>query len=138
MMNRSYRELVRLNTFEERFRYLSIAQRVGEATFGGHRWLNQWFYKLPEWLEVRDQVIIRDDGCDLGFTGRDITGQAIYVHHINPLSIEDIEEKSWKCFDPNNLICCSYNTHQAIHYGDESLLIKELTERRPNDTCPWK
>lgn len=133
----TYSKLIELPTFTERFDYLSLKGVVGESTFGGSRYLNQLFYNSKEWKEVRDVVIMRDEGCDLGCLDRPITG-TIYIHHINPIRKEDILTRSWKVLDPENLICVSFNTHQAIHYGDRSILIPDLVERYPNDTCPWK
>lgn len=133
----TYSNLVELPTFAERFDYLALNGVVGEPTFGGSRYLNQLFYNSKEWKEVRDIVIMRDEGCDLGCLDRPITG-TIYIHHINPIRKEDILTRSWKVLDPENLICVSFNTHQAIHYGDRSILIPDLIERYPNDTCPWK
>lgn len=133
----TYSNLVELPTFAERFDYLALNGVVGESTFGGSRYLNQLFYNSKEWKEVRDVVIMRDEGCDLGCLDRPITG-TIYIHHINPIRKEDILTRSWKVLDPENLICVSFNTHQAIHYGDRSILIPDLIERYPNDTCPWK
>lgn len=133
----TYSKLIELPTFTERFDYLSLKGVVGESTFGGSRYLNQLFYNSKEWKEVRDIVIMRDEGCDLGCLDRPITG-TIYIHHINPIRKEDILARSWKVLDPENLICVSFNTHQAIHYGDRSILIPDLVERYPNDTCPWK
>lgn len=133
----TYSKLIELPTFTERFDYLSLKGIVGESTFGGSRYLNQLFYNSKEWKEVRDIVIMRDEGCDLGCLDRPITG-TIYIHHINPIRKEDILTRSWKVLDPENLICVSFNTHQAIHYGDRSILIPDLVERYPNDTCPWK
>lgn len=140
---RTYSELVTLPTFEERYRYLRLGGRVGEDTFGFDRYLNQAFYKSDEWLAIRDYVIIRDTGyndyCqDLGMpSGHDIHGR-ILVHHMNPITKEDILENSKWLLDPEYLICTIKNTHDAIHYGDERLLIKAPVERRPNDTCPWR
>lgn len=133
----TYSNLVELPTFAERFDYLALNGVVGESTFGGSRYLNQLFYNSKEWKEVRDIVIMRDEGCDLGCLDRPITG-TIYIHHINPIRKDDILTRSWKVLDPENLICVSFNTHQAIHYGDRSILIPDLIERYPNDTCPWK
>ena len=133
----AYSKLIELPTFAERFDYLALNGVVGETTFGGSRYLNQLFYNSKEWKEVRDIVIMRDEGCDLGCLDRPITG-TIYIHHINPIRKEDILARSWKVLDPENLICVSFNTHQAIHYGDRSILIPDLVERYPNDTCPWK
>lgn len=137
MIVKSYSEMIALPTFIERYRYLQLGGRVGEETFGFDRWLNQKFYKDPEWLSVRDKVIIRDNGCDLGMEGHEIYGK-ILVHHINPITKEDILRRSRTLFDPENLICTIKNTHDAIHYGDESLLIIAPTIRTRNDTCPWK
>ena len=139
---RTYSELITLPTFEERYRYLRLGGKVGEDTFGFDRYLNQEFYKSDEWLELRDYVIIRDTGCndycqDLGIDGRDIRGR-IRVHHMNPVSKDDILKRTKFLLDPEYLICTTKNTHDAIHYGDESLLITAPIERRRNDTCPWK
>lgn len=137
MIVKSYSEMIALPTFIERYRYLRLGGRVGEETFGFDRWLNQKFYKDIEWMRARDKVIIRDNGCDLGMEGHEIRGR-IYVHHINPITKEDILRRDPCLFDPENLICTIKNTHDAIHYGDESLLIVAPTIRSPNDTCPWK
>ncbi len=136
---RTYSELITLPTFEERYRYLKLDGRVGEDTFGFDRYLNQLFYKDKElWLPVRDEVIIRDCGCDLGIIDREIKGQRILVHHMNPISKEDILNRTEYLINPEYLICTTKNTHDAIHYGDESLLIAVPPERTRNDTCPWK
>lgn len=137
MIVKTYSELIALPTFIERYRYLRLGGRVGEETFGFDRWLNQKFYKDIEWMRARDKVIIRDNGCDLGMEGHEIYGQ-IYVHHINPITKEDILRRDPCLFNPENLICTIKNTHDAIHYGDESLLIIAPTIRTRNDTCPWK
>ncbi len=137
MIIRTYSELSKLKTFEERYRYLRLNGKVGEETFGFDRWLNQRFYKDPEWLSIRDKVIIRDNGCDLGIKDRKITGRII-VHHMNPITKEDILRRSDFLLNPDYLICTVKNTHDAIHYGDDSLLINEFVERSRNDTCPWK
>ena len=134
---KTYSELISIPTFEERYRYLRIGGSVGEETFGFDRYLNQIFYKTREWLEIRDSVIIRDLGCDLAVTDREIHGR-ILVHHMNPITKEDVLSRSKFLLDPEYLICTSKNTHDAIHYGDDSLLIKAPVERRPNDTCPWR
>lgn len=136
-MIRTYSELITLPTFEERYRYLRLGGRVGEETFGFDRYLNQVFYKSPEWLEVRDHVIIRDNGCDLGIEGREIYGR-ILIHHMNPLTTDDILRRSKYLLDPEFLICTVKGTHDAIHYGDESSLLIVPPERTRNDTCPWK
>lgn len=134
---RSYSELIALPTFEERFEYLKLNGRVGEATFGFDRYLNQAFYKNPEWLRVRDKVIIRDNACDLGIEDHEINGRVL-VHHMNPLTSDDILNRSCYLLDPEYLICTTKNTHDAIHYGDGSLLFKAPVERKPNDMCPWQ
>lgn len=133
----SYSELITLPTFTERYRYLRKSGIVGEETFGSHRYLNQLLYTSPEWRRVRNNVIIRDNGCDLGMEGYEIRDR-VYIHHINPISSDDILNRSPALFDMDNLICVSFNTHQAIHYGDESLLpIISFTERMPGDTKLW-
>lgn len=136
--NKCYSELIMLPTFEERFRYLKIDGRVGESTFGFDRYLNQKFYKSDEWLEIRDKVIVRDMGCDLGIEEREIRGRKILVHHINPITPYDIRNRSNKLLDPENLITTIKRTHDAIHYSDESILVSGPVIRTPNDTCPWK
>ena len=135
---RSYEELVKIDDFEKRYEYLKIGGKVAEETFGHARYLNQDFYKRdPEWLKVRDEVIIRDNGCDLGVEGRTIGG-CIFVHHINPITKEQLIARDKSLYDPNNLICCSKRTHDAIHYSSSDLLIKDPIFRTKNDTCPWK
>lgn len=134
---KSYEELCRLNSFEERFKYLSLNGNVGEYTFGVDRFINQNFYMSAEWKRVRDFVIIRDNGFDMGLDGYPIIGN-IFVHHINPLTKEDIINHSEKLFDPNNLICVSKETHNAIHYGDNSYSNRhDFVERKPGDTKLW-
>ena len=133
---RSYSELITFETFEERFNYLKLKGEVGKETFGFDRYLNQIFYKDPEWLRVRDKVIVRDNGCDLGILDREIYSR-ILVHHMNPITKEDILSKSKYLLDPEYLICTTKNTHDAIHYSDDSIL-KELINRTKNDTCPWR
>ena len=137
MSIRTYSELITLPTFEERYQYLRLNGRVGEETFGFDRWLNQKFYKDPEWLRIRDEVIIRDNGCDLAIPGREIYSR-ILIHHMNPITKDDILQRSKYLLDPEYLICTIKNTHDAIHYGDENLLVKDPVERKPNDTCPWR
>lgn len=138
-MIRTYSELSKLETFEERYRYLKLDGTVGEETFGYDRWLNQMFYKDSEWLAVRGKVIIRDQGCDLGIEDREIPeGVIIMVHHMNPITKEDILNRSKYLLDPEYLITTVKNTHDAIHYGDESILMTAPIERTKNDTCPWK
>ena len=134
---RTYSELMRLPTFEERFRYLKLDGLVGKDTFGFDRYLNQEFYRSKEWKEVRDFVIVRDNGCDLGVDGYEIVGR-IYIHHMNPITVNDIVHSSDFLLNPDYLVCVSHNTHNAVHYGDEDLLVTAPVERRKNDTCPWK
>jgi hypothetical protein len=137
MKIRTYSELSKIHSFEARYRYLRLGGRVGEETFGFDRYINQLFYKDPEWLAVRDKVIIRDNGCDLGIEGREIRTR-IFVHHMNPIKKEDILHRTVFLLDPEYLICVTKNTHDAIHYGNETLLVKLPMERKKNDTCPWK
>lgn len=134
---RTYSELITLPTFEERYRYLKLGGLVGKETFGYDRYLNQMLYNCSEWKERRRKAIIRDNGCDLGCEDFEIHGR-ILIHHINPITVEDVLKRNPKVFDLENLICTSHNTHNAIHYGDESLLIIGPIERTKNDTCPWK
>lgn len=137
-MIRTYSELIQIPTFIERYRYLRIGGRVGEDTFGFDRYLNQLFYNSDEWKAIRDHVIIRDNGCDLGMPDRQIEGQRILIHHMNPISVEDIVKRSKYLLDPEYLITTVKNTHDAIHYGSENILIQMPPERTKNDTCPWK
>ena len=137
MIIRTYSELITLPTFEERFEYLQLNGIVGEDTFGHRRYLNQVFYKTREWRDLRHYVIVRDNGCDLGVEGFDIHG-SIHVHHMNPITIEDIENRSEFLLDPEYLISTSDLTHKAISYGDKSLLPLPPIERFRNDTCPWR
>ncbi len=137
IITRSYTELSRLSSFEERFEYLKLSGTVGESTFGFDRYLNQQFYLSPEWRAIRDRVIARDLGCDLGVEGFEVHGR-ILIHHINPITVDDIVNRNPKVFDPENLILTVHNTHNAIHYGDEDLLIRAPIERSKYDTCPWK
>ena len=134
---KTYSELIKFPTFEDRFNYLKLNGVVGEETFGFDRWLNQRFYKSDEWRNIRDFVIIRDGGCDLAMDGYEIRGK-LYVHHMNPIEQTDIIHSTERLIDPEYLVCVSHNTHNAIHYGDISMLVTEPVERRPNDTCPWK
>ena len=134
---KTYDELIQLSSFEERFEYLRLNRTVGKETFGFTRFVNQKFYHSSEWLSFRDKVIIRDNGCDLGVSGYDIIG-SIIIHHINPITYEDIVNMNDCVFDLNNVISTKLSTHNAIHYGDGDLLIKPLTERSKNDTCPWR
>lgn len=134
---RTYSELCELETFEDRFEYLRLGGAVGQETFGFERYLNQVFYKSREWRSLRDQVILRDNACNLGVEGYDIIGR-VYVHHMNPITPEDIRNRSSFLLDPEFLICTTHNTHEAITFGDASLLIKLPVERTRYDTCPWK
>lgn len=127
----------KLETFEERYQYLRLDGVVGEDTFGFDRYLNQTFYRSQRWKRVRDQVIIRDNGCDLGIEGHEIYGKVL-IHHMNPITIRDIENESDFLLNPEYLICVTHNTHNAIHYGDEGLLMKGPIERTKNDMCPWR
>jgi hypothetical protein len=130
--------LSRLPTFEEKFEYLKLDGQVAHSIFGGHRYLNQAFYQSDAWRKVRRQVILRDNGCDLGMEGREINSKLL-VHHINPITPEDLIEGNPDILDPNNLVCVSENTHQMLHYGNaEGLEQWEPVVRKPNDTCPWK
>lgn len=137
MIIRTYSELITLPTFEERFEYLRLGGKVGEATFGFDRYLNQIFYNSDEWRSIRDYVIMRDAACDLGIPGREIYSRVL-IHHMNPITKEDILRRSKFLLDPEYLITTIKNTHDAIHYGDASILVKPLVERSPNDTCPWR
>lgn len=135
---RTYSELIHLQTFEERFNYLKLDGIVAESTFGFDRYMNQQFYRSQRWRRLRDEIIIRDNGCDLGVDGYPIYGK-ILIHHINPISQNDILQHSDYLLNPEYLICTTYDTHNAIHYGDPSQIpYKEFSERTPNDTCPWR
>lgn len=134
---KTYSELRRLLTFEERLDYLRLDGVVGKDTFGFDRYVNQRFYRSAEWRSVRDQVIIRDCGCDLGVDGYTIFGN-ILIHHMNPISVDDIQSVSDYLLDPEYLICTTHRTHNAIHYGDSSLIATEPIERSKYDTCPWR
>ena len=137
MKFRTYSELSKIETYEGRFEYLKLGGLVGKETFGFDRYLNQILYQSPRWKRSRDIVLIRDDGCDLGFPGYEIHGK-ILVHHMNPITIEDIELGRDEVFDPEFLISTALMTHNAIHYGDESLLVTAPIVRTRNDTCPWR
>ena len=137
MMIKTYSELIAFPTYEERFRYLQLKGAVGKDTFGYDRYLNQILYNSQEWKRFRDKIIIRDNGCDLACEGYDIRGR-ILVHHINPIRVDDVVNRNPIVFDPENVVCVTHNTHNAIHYGDESLLVLAPVERTKNDTCPWK
>lgn len=134
---KTYSELITLPTFKERYQYLRLGGAVGADTFGFDRYLNQNFYRSQTWKAVRDHVIIRDNGCDLGVEGHEIHGKII-IHHMNPITIDDIIHNTEYLLDPEFLICTIHNTHNAIHYGDENLLVVAPIERSRNDTCPWR
>ena len=135
---RTYGELIKIEKFLDRYEYLKLNGSVGAETFGFDRWLNQIFYRSPEWKHIREEVIIRDDGCDLGIRDRPIGGR-IYVHHMNPIDVNSIVERKSILLNPDFLICCSHNTHEAIHYGNSDILLPDkFVERKPNDTIPWK
>ena len=135
---RTYSELSKLKTFRERYEYLKLDGTVGEETFGFDRYINQMFYKSEEWKRIRNYVITRDNGCDLGIPDRKIVDSVILVHHMNPITKEDIINKNEILLDPEYLVTTIKPTHDAIHYGDESLLAEDLIIRSKNDTCPWK
>lgn len=137
MSIKTYSELITIPTFEERFEYLQLKGSVGKDTFGYDRHLNQVLYRSPEWKRLRNQIIIRDCGCDLACDGYDIYGKVL-IHHLNPITVEDVLARSRKVFDPDNLVCVSHNTHNAIHYGDVDLLVTGPIIRTKNDTCPWR
>lgn len=135
---RTYTELNKLKTFKERFEYLKLDNVVGEETFGFDRWLNQQFYKSKEWRRIRDYVIARDCGCDLGSSDHEIIDERILIHHINPITKEDIINNTDFLLNPEYLITTINNTHQAIHYGNDEMLVKAPITRYKNDQCPWR
>ena len=137
MSIRTYSELIALPSYEERYKYLQLNGQVGIDTFGFDRYINQNFYRSKEWKRLRDQIIVRDNGCDLAMEGYEIYGRVL-IHHMNPITIADIEIMSDCLLNPEYLICVTHRTHNAIHYGDESQICTGPIERRPNDTCPWK
>lgn len=137
MSIKTYSELITIPTFEERFQYLQLKGSVGKDTFGYDRYLNQVLYSSPEWKRLRNQIIIRDGACDLACEGYDIHGR-ILIHHLNPITVDDVLARSRKVFDPDNLVCVTHNTHNAIHYGDANLLVTGPIIRTKNDTCPWR
>lgn len=136
-MIRTYSELTTFDSFIDRYRYLKLHGRIGESTFGFDRYLNQRFYASQFWKDIRNEVIARDLGRDLGVEGFEIPGKII-VHHMNPITVDDVLNRSESVFNPEFLICVSHNTHEALHYGDESLLLTSPIIRRPNDTIPWR
>ena len=142
MMNqriiRTYSELIKLPTFKERFEYLKLGGVIGEETFGFDRYLNQVFYKSREWKKIRNDIIVRDNGCDLAMPDREIIDQTILIHHMNPLTKEDILNMTEFVLNPEYLICTILNTHNAIHYGNSDLLYQEPIIRYKNDMCPWR
>lgn len=135
---KTYTELSKFTTFKDRFDYLQLNGQVGKDTFGFDRVFNQRFYRSREWKNCRNYVIDRDRGCDLGVEGFEIVGQSILIHHMNPISIEDLENHSDFLLNPEYLISVTHNTHNAIHYGDSNILVTAPIERSPNDTCPWR
>lgn len=137
MSIKTYSELITLPTFEERYQYLRLGGRVGMDTFGFDRYLNQIFYRSEEWKRLRNEIIIRDNGCDLGIDGREIYDR-ILIHHMNPITVKDVLDRSDLLLNPEYLICTTKTTHDAIHYGDEESLVQIPRERTKNDTCPWK
>lgn len=137
MLIRTYTELIQLKTFEERYEYLRLGGIVGQDTFGFDRYLNQRFYRSPEWKQIRRDVIIRDEGRDLAMEGYELD-KGIYVHHMNPITAKDLVDVTDWLLNPEYLVCVSKRTHDAIHFGDKSLLPELPKERTLNDTCPWK
>lgn len=134
---RTYSELITLDTFEDRYNYLKLDGQVGFDTFGFDRWMNQMFYKSREWQSIRNYIISRDNGCDMALEGYELADRII-IHHMNPITVEDIMHSNDVLLDPEQLVCVSHKTHNAIHYGTDELLVKTIVERRPNDTIPWR
>ena len=134
---RTYSEMIKIPTFKERYEYLRLGGFVGQETFGFDRYLNQKFYRSPEWKQIRRDVIIRDEGRDLAMEGYEIQN-GLFIHHMNPIGRDDIRNVTDLLLNPEYLVCVSFNTHQAIHYGADNLLPQLPVERRPNDTCPWR
>jgi hypothetical protein len=137
MSRKLYSELITLPTFEERFEYLKLNSAIGAETFGYDRYLNQCFYRSRDWLNIRRDIIVRDNGCDLAMEGYELCGR-IMIHHLNPISVDDIIYRRPNLLDPENLVAVSFDTHNAIHYGDKDLLQSQPVERKPFDTCPWR
>lgn len=137
MTKRSYSEMIKIGSFEDRFKYLQTTQPIGLSTFGGHRYLNQVLYSSQEWKKVRQNVILRDNGCDLAHEDYPIYGSSVYIHHINPITIEDILNKRHCVFDMENLVCVSFKTHNAIHYSNDQPYDK-IAIRSAGDTCLWR
>ena len=139
MMTKSYSELIKYKTFEERFNYLRLDGVIGETTFGYDRYLNQKFYKSQEWINFRNRIIVRDNACDLGIEEHEIRYRGgLIIHHINPITVEDILNRAPCLFDEENVITVTHSTHNAIHYGNDSVIVKAPIVRKPNDTCPWR
>lgn len=136
-MIKRYSKLIKIDNFLDRFEYLKLGGVVGETTFGSNRYLNQILYRSYDWKKFRREIIIRDGGCDLADPDREIKG-IIIVHHINPITIDDVRMRRRCVFDPENVVCVSHMTHEAIHYGDDTLLVKGPVVRRPGDTIPWR
>lgn len=137
MITRCYSELCKIDDFIGRFKYLQLSGQVGADTFGYERYLNQVFYKSREWKRIRDEVIVRDQARDLGIEGRELTSR-IFIHHMNPIGVKDLEQRTAILLNPEFLITVSFETHQAIHYGDENILMKDPVVRTKFDTCPWR
>ena len=140
-MIKRYSELIQIANFDDRFKYLQegLHSKVGIETFGGHRYLNQALYqKSYEWKKLRRDIVIRDNACDLAHPDHPIIYDKIFIHHLNPITIEDVQNRAEKIFDPENLVCISFRTHNLLHYGSESPAPKVVTERKQNDTCPWR
>jgi hypothetical protein len=137
MNTKTYQELITIPTFKERLVYLQLGSSVGDETFGSFRWLNQTLYRSKEWKDIRNTVILRDNGCDLALPDRPIFGK-IYIHHLNPISVDDVRNRDPCIFDTNNLVCVSFDTHQMIHYGINSPDDVDLVIRSEFDTCPWR
>lgn len=135
---KNYTELIKMPTMAERFEYLKLGGEIGKRTFGGDRYLNQVLYKSPEWRSFRNRIIIRDSGCEMAMQGFEILKDLIIIHHINPLSVDDIRNRSTAIFDEDNVVCVSDRIHKAIHYGNSNALPEEYIPRTPNDTCPWR
>lgn len=134
---RTYSELITLNSFEDRYNYLKLDGSIGFNTFGFDRWMNQAFYRSKEWRDLRNYIIVRDGGCEMGLPGYEIGGK-VFIHHMNPITPDDIKHSNDVLMDPDQLICVSQQLHNAIHYGSDELLIRPIQERRPNDTIPWR
>lgn len=136
--NKSYSELIKLTTFQERFKYLKTDQQIGENSFGSKRWINQQFYQSSQWRSLRQKIIIRDNGCDLGICGLYIPKGQVTIHHIEPITINDLINFSSAAVDPENLITVSTRTHKLLHFGSEDIFDQQLTQRTKNDTRPWR